>query len=100
MYKTTLYESDFKMNSFPLGIPMRFENERLLWTVNEVYTKRECSHLIKTIEQSQPQPATNNFSYRNQDRAIRDDIIYYFFMFLWFTPPPFFVHPLLMTFGN
>ena len=61
------------MSSFPLGIPMRFENEPLLWTVKEVYTKRECDRIIKIIQQSKPQSATNNLIYRNQDRVIRDD---------------------------
>jgi hypothetical protein len=56
-----------------LQIPMRFENEPLLWLVNDVYTKEECDRFIEFIEKSSPTLATNNSLYRDQDRVIKDD---------------------------
>ena len=57
----------------PLQIPMRFENEPLLWSVDDVYTKEECDRFIALIERSSPTLATNNPLYRDQDRVIKDD---------------------------
>ena len=57
----------------PLQIPMRFENEPLLWSVDDVYTKEECDRFIELIERSSPTLATNNPLYRDQDRVIKDD---------------------------
>jgi Rps23 Pro-64 3,4-dihydroxylase Tpa1-like proline 4-hydroxylase len=57
----------------PLQIPMRFENEPLLWSVDDVYTKEECDRFIELIESSSPTLATNNPLYRDQDRVIKDD---------------------------
>lgn len=56
-----------------IEIPMRFESEPLLWTVDGVYTEAECRDFIDLIERSSPTLATNNPLYRNQDRVIRDD---------------------------
>jgi hypothetical protein len=56
-----------------IDVPMRFENETLLWSVAEVYTPAECEEMIGLIERSAPRLATNNPLYRDQDRAIRDD---------------------------
>jgi len=56
-----------------INIPMRFETERLLWSVEDVYTRAECAAFIDLIERSSPTLATNNPLYRNQDRVIRDD---------------------------
>jgi hypothetical protein len=56
-----------------IEIPMRFENEPLLWFVEGVYDSEECRGFIELIEQSSPTIATNNPLYRDQDRVIRDD---------------------------
>jgi hypothetical protein len=52
---------------------MRFENERLLWTVPGVYTEPECREFIRKIELWGPTIATNNPLYRDQDRVMRDE---------------------------
>lgn len=57
----------------PVDIPMRFETEQLLWTVEHVYSQAECADFIALIEESSPALATNNPLYRDQDRVIRDD---------------------------
>jgi prolyl 4-hydroxylase len=57
----------------PIEIPMRFEAERLLWSVGDVYTEGECRDFIDFIERSSPALATNNPLYRDQDRVIKDD---------------------------
>jgi prolyl 4-hydroxylase len=57
----------------PIDIPMRFENERLLWCVDDVYDAVECAAFVERIERSGPELATNNPLYRDQDRVIRDD---------------------------
>jgi len=56
-----------------LNIPMRFENEPLLWTVDDVYSAAECQEFVNLIERSSPVLATNNPLYRDQDRVVRDD---------------------------
>src|ERR1044072_2448907 len=56
-----------------IEIPMRFETEPLLWSVEDVYTEAECRDFIDFIERSSPTLATNNPLYRNQDRVIKDD---------------------------
>ena len=57
----------------PIEIPMRFETEPLLWSVDDVYTEDECRDFIDFIERSSPTLATNNPLYRDQDRVIKDD---------------------------
>ena len=57
----------------PINIPMRFETERLLWPVEDVYSAEECRNFIDLIERSSPTLATNNPLYRDQDRVIKDD---------------------------
>jgi hypothetical protein len=44
----------------PIDIPMRFESERLLWWVDDVYTAAECAAFIDLIERSAPTLATSN----------------------------------------
>ena len=56
-----------------IEVPMRFEAEKLLWTVEGVYSPSECSDFVTLIERSSPMLATNNPIYRDQDRVIRDD---------------------------
>lgn len=56
-----------------INIPMRYEAEQLLWLVEDVYTPVECAAFIELIERSAPTLATNNSSYRDQDRVMRDD---------------------------
>jgi hypothetical protein len=56
-----------------IDVPMRFESEPLLWTVEHVYSPSECDDFIALIERSAPSLATNNPLYRDQDRVIRDD---------------------------
>jgi prolyl 4-hydroxylase len=57
----------------PIDVPMRFETEQMLWTVEQVYTPPECVDIVTLIERSSPTLATNNPLYRDQDRVIRDD---------------------------
>lgn len=59
----------------PIEVPFRFETEKMLWLVDSVYTPEECANFIRSIEKSQPELATNNPLYRNQDRVIIDDRI-------------------------
>jgi prolyl 4-hydroxylase len=56
-------------------IPMRFETEPLLWSVDDIYTDAECRNFIDIIERSSDLSPPNNPLYRDQDRAIRDDPI-------------------------
>lgn len=56
-----------------IRLPMRFETERFLWTVPDVYTPAECKDFIRKIEAWGPAIATNNPAYRDQDRVMRDD---------------------------
>jgi hypothetical protein len=56
-----------------INVPMRFENEKLLWSVDDVYSLAECAEFIDLIERSSPTLATNNPMYRDQDRVILDD---------------------------
>jgi hypothetical protein len=56
-----------------IDVPMRFEDEQMLWTVDQVYTQPECTELVALIERSSPSLATKNPLYRDQDRVIRDD---------------------------
>jgi len=57
----------------PIELPMRFEGERLLWTIADVYTSAECREFVENIERWGPAIATNNPIYRDQDRVMRDD---------------------------
>jgi predicted 2-oxoglutarate/Fe(II)-dependent dioxygenase YbiX len=52
---------------------MRFEDEKLLWTVPGVYDSEECAAFVDFIERAAPDLATNNPLYRDQDRVIQDD---------------------------
>jgi len=52
---------------------MRFEGERLLWTVPDVYSDAECREFVRKIEAWGPTIATNNPMYRDQDRVMRDE---------------------------
>lgn len=56
-----------------LDVPMRFEDQSLLWTVDDVYSPAECSAFIERIERASPTLATNNPLYRDQDRVVVDD---------------------------
>lgn len=56
-----------------IGLPFRFEEQPLLWTVPRVYSEAECADFVRMIEDSVPTLATNNSVYRNQDRIIVDD---------------------------
>jgi prolyl 4-hydroxylase len=56
-----------------IEVPFRFETERLLWVVDDVYSPGECAKFVELIEASEPELATNNPIYRDQDRVIRDD---------------------------
>ena len=57
----------------PVEVPFRFESERMLWWVDDVYTADECRGFIRRIESAKPEIATNNPLYRDQDRVIVDD---------------------------
>lgn len=52
---------------------MRFESERLLWGVDDVYSPAECAAFVARIERSAPTLATHNPLYRDQDRTIEGD---------------------------
>src|SRR4051794_37798034 len=41
-----------------VNIPMRFEGQRLLWTIDDVYSRAECREFIDLIERSGPSIAT------------------------------------------
>ena len=56
-----------------IPLPMRFETEPLLWTVDDIYTLAECASFVRMIEQAAPTLATDNALYRNQDRVMKDD---------------------------
>jgi hypothetical protein len=57
----------------PVEVPFRFEAERMLWWVDDVYTRDECRRFMQRIESARPELATNNPIYRDQDRVIVDD---------------------------
>jgi len=57
-----------------VDLPFRFDDQPLLWTIPDVYTQSECADFIRRIDGSAPQLATNNPSYRDQDRVIVDDV--------------------------
>ena len=61
--------------NYPLNVQFRYEEQPLLWQLNDIYTESECNNFIKFIESSQPTIATNNSMYRDQDRVILDDSI-------------------------
>lgn len=52
---------------------MRFPETPLLWRVEAVYSPEECAAWIERIEAADPQIATNNPMYRDQDRVMFDD---------------------------
>jgi prolyl 4-hydroxylase len=52
---------------------MRFPNTPLLWRAEDVYTAEECEAWIERIEAADPQIATHNPVYRDQDRVMFDD---------------------------
>lgn len=54
-------------------LPVRFESERMLWTVPNVYDQVECAEFVRRIEAWGPSIATNNPMYRDQDRVMRDE---------------------------
>jgi hypothetical protein len=56
-----------------IPLPMRFEDQPLLWSVDEVYSPAECQDFIDFIERADPGLATDNPLYRDQDRVMRDD---------------------------
>jgi hypothetical protein len=55
-------------------VPFRFDEERLLWTVDDVYSTAECSSFVQLIETSSPTLATNNPLYRDESRAPRRSV--------------------------
>jgi len=56
----------------PLDVEFRYENEPLLWAIDDVYSQEECRVFIKKIESSEPTLATNNPTFRDQDRVMLD----------------------------
>lgn len=56
-----------------IPLPMRFEDEKLMWTVDRVYSPAECAEFVDFIEAAAPSLATNNPVYRDQDRVMKDD---------------------------
>src|SRR4029078_6781109 len=52
---------------------MRFAGTPLLWTVDDVYSIEERRAVAEGIERANPELATNNPTYRDQDRMIVDD---------------------------
>ena len=58
---------------YPLGVKFRYDSVPLLWEIENVYSPLECQQFIQKINQANPAIATNNPSFRNQDRVIFDD---------------------------
>jgi hypothetical protein len=56
-----------------IPLPMRFDDQPLLWTVADVYSPAECREFVEFIERSDPGLASDNPIYRDQDRVMRDD---------------------------
>lgn len=56
-----------------IELPVRFEEQPLLWTIPNVYTKAECDDFVALIERANPGLATNNALHRDQDRVMIDD---------------------------
>jgi prolyl 4-hydroxylase len=56
-----------------IPLPMRFEDQPLLWTIDEVYTPAECRAFVEFIARADPSLATDNPCYRDQDRIMVDD---------------------------
>lgn len=54
-------------------LPMRFDDQPLLWTVDAVYTPAECAAFIRMIEAADPGLPNDNPGYRDQDRVMVDD---------------------------
>lgn len=54
-------------------VPMRFTETPLLWRVEGVLSEAECEAWVERIEAADPQLATNNPVYRDQDRVMFDD---------------------------
>jgi hypothetical protein len=52
---------------------MRFADTPLLWTAPDVYSPAECQRIVGEIDRANPSLATNNPTYRDQDRVMRDD---------------------------
>jgi prolyl 4-hydroxylase len=55
-----------------ITLPFRFDEQPLLWALPHVYTADECRNFVQMIERAQPELATNNPLYRDQDRVILD----------------------------
>jgi len=55
-------------------VPMRFPDSPLLWRIPQALSAEACDELVRYIESAQPQLASENVGYRNQDRVIRDDV--------------------------
>lgn len=53
-------------------VPMRFDDQPLLWWVDHLFSAAECAEMIAFIEKSAPTLATNNPLYRDQDRVMID----------------------------
>lgn len=58
---------------YPLNVSFRFETIDLLWTVENIYSQEECLKFVSMIEKDNPNLATNNPAYRDQDRIMVDD---------------------------
>lgn len=58
----------------PVEVPFRYEEHTYLWLVENVYTPAECQDFIELIERSAPRLATDNASFRDQDRVVVDDV--------------------------
>ncbi len=49
-----------RLSVMPVELPFRFEDQPLVWTIPNVYSRSECAEIIQMIERSAPTPATNN----------------------------------------
>jgi hypothetical protein len=56
-------------------VPFLFDTEKLLWSVDNIYSPEECASFIKKMDRSRLKSATNNHLFRNQDRIIEDNSI-------------------------
>lgn len=71
------------MENLLLNVSFRFDCIDLLRTVEDIYSKEECEGFVSMIESRKPELATNNPSYRNQDRVMIDDPKLSEDLFLW-----------------
>jgi hypothetical protein len=59
--------------TMPTALPFLFDDQPMVWTVPDIYSRAECAEFVRMIEQAAPTLATNNPLHRDQDRIMVDD---------------------------